>query len=110
MNLKLKMQTKINTRFRYQLGNGKLKPGMFTGLHSHSHHTHTPDVVEVGLEVDIGAIVAVLLQGVHAGLPLLHRSPVAQGHVALARLVSQEVHHLRGTLARLQQHSLPAIS
>lgn len=52
----------LNARFRYQFGNGKLKLGAFTGqTPSLPQPPHTPDVVKVGLEVDGGAVAAVLL-------------------------------------------------
>ena len=42
--------------------------------------------------------------------PATPAPPVAQRHVALAHLVDQEVQHLRGALAGLEQHRLPALA
>ncbi len=84
-----------------------------TSSHSYSQSQqfccYTPDVVKVCLEVDTGTA-AVLFEVHHAGLPLLHGLPVAQGHITLTGLISQEVEHFWRTLTGLQQHSFPSIS
>lgn len=72
--------------------------------------TQCLDVVEVRPQGDAGRAAEILLQGADAGLPLLHRGPVAERHVALARLVDQEVDHLWRTLCRLEEHRLPVLS
>ena len=71
-----------------------------------------PYVVEVCLQVHArcGRVTRVLLEGVHAGLPLLHRGPIAEGHIALACLIGKEVEHLGGTLVGLEENRLPAVT
>lgn len=56
------------------------------------------DVVKVCPQVDANGIGGVLLEGMDAGLPLLHRGPITECYIALTGFVGQEVHHLGRTL------------